>query len=327
MGVTYKEVVDNKLLSDEVIECIPSRCECGAPIEFTDSLRQIYCSNARCIYKVASRLEAMAKKLKVDGFGESTCITLCKEFGIISPYQVYLLDKKVQDGAKSSVSAFEKKINAICDKENRKVQLWEVVKLAGIPSIETTAYKIFEGYNSLTEAFDDIEKGQVPFIAERLGLRNAESSIMAVNIYNTLLEYKDELLFGEKQFEIYQPVGDTISIAITGGVRGYRNKSEFIKFINNRYNGRVNAMLASSVTQSIDILVADGDTSSNKFKTALNVNKKHLEKGLANGEFTQEDVGKYKNDLDIHPIGEKILITNSVGLIDKLDKKYKLGLE
>lgn len=322
MGVTLQEVVENHLLPDYILDCIPETCECGAPIEFTDTLRQIYCSNARCLYKVASRLEAMAKAMQSDGWGESTCITVCREFGMISPFQVFLLEDMLKQGRTSSVSAFPKKVENICDRKKRNVELWEVVRLAGIPSIETIAYKIFAGYNNLTEAFSDIEKGQVPFIAEKLGIKNVESGVMAVKVYNTLMEYKEELLFGETQFDIHKPAGQTIHIAITGGVYGFRNKSEFIKYINNRYNGKVNAMLMNSVTQKVDILIADGDSSSNKYRTAHRINDRYLETGLSKGEFTKDDVGKFLNPKDLHPVGEKIFITNSTDVIYRLDDVF-----
>ncbi len=319
MGVTYQQVVENNLLSQAVLDCIPETCECGAPIEFTDSLRQIYCSNPRCLYKVASRLEAMAKDMKADGFGESTCITLCREFGIVSPYQVFLLEKSVANGAVSTVPAFAKKVANICDMSKRRVKLWEVVKLAGIPNVGTIAYKIFDGYENLTAAFNDIEKGQVPFIAEKLGLKNAENGVMAVNVYNTLIEYKQEILFGETQFEIYKPEGKTLYIAITGGVQGFRNKSEYIQYINNRYPGKVNAMLMNSVTSQVDILIADGDSSSSKFRAATRINDKYLAAGLKDGLFAANEVGKFKSSRDMHPVGEKIFVTDSTLAIQRLD--------
>lgn len=322
MGVTLQEVRDNELLSEDVLNCIPETCVCGAPIEFTDSLRQIYCSNPRCYYKIASRLEAMAKAMKADGWGESTCVTICTEFKLVSPYQVFLLEDAIKKGCTSSVSAFQKKVDSICDPEKRKVELWQVVRLAGIPSIETIAYKIFNGYNNLTEAFNDIENGQVPFIAEKLGLKNADGSVMAVNVYNTLMQYKEELLFGETQFEIVRPTGQTLYMAITGGVNGFRNKSEFVSYIKARYNGKLNPMLMNSVTSQVDILIADGDTGSNKFKTATRLNSKYLEKGLVTGEFTAEEVGKFKSEKDLHPIGEKIFITDSQSVFERLDRVF-----
>lgn len=317
MGISLKEVLDNKLLSDELMACIPHHCECGAEIEFTESLRQIYCSNPDCFYKIASRLEAMAKHMKADGWGESTCIEVCKTFKLKSPYQVFLLEG---GNYKTSISAFDKKIASICDKERRKVELWEVVKFAGIPSIETIAYKIFNGYNNLSEAFADIERGQVAFIANKLGLKTSDGGVMAVNIYQTLLKYKEELLFGEKQFDIYKPSGKTVYLAITGGVSGYRNKSEFIAYLKERYKGKLNPMLLSSVSSQVDILIADGDTSSNKYKTAMRLNDKYLEKLLKSGECSKNDVGIFRKADDLHPVGEKILITNSTDVFNRLDK-------
>lgn len=322
MGISYKEVVENHLLSRDVMECIPPECECGSPIEFTDSLRQIYCSNAKCLYKVAARLEAMAELMQADGWGESTCVTVCREFGIISPYQVFLLEGRVKEGATSATSAFEKKVMSICATERRKVEIWEVVKLAGIPSIGTIAYKIFDGYDSLTDAFSDIERGQVPFIAEKLGLKNSENSVMAVTIYNTLIAYKTELLFGEQQFEIHKPVGQTVYFAITGGVYGFRNKSEYINHINTRYAGKINAMLMTNATSQVDILIADGDTSSNKYRTAIKINQKHIEKSIGLGLFSLSDVGKFLNATDLHPVGEKIFVTNSEEALERLDKVF-----
>lgn len=328
MGITLQEAIDNQLISEGVLNVIPHTCGCGSPIEFTDSLKQIYCSNPRCFYKVAARLEAMAKKLRgpngecCEGWGESTCVTVCKEYKLESPYQVFQLDKLVANGATSSTPAFEKKVASICNPELRKVELWKVVELAGIPSIESIAYKIFGGYHNFTEAYKDIEEGQVPFIAYKLGLKNSETSVMAVKVYKTLLDYKDEILYGEKQFDIYEPTGKTLYMCITGGVNGFRNKSEFVQYINKRYSGKINAMLMNSVTTQVEILVADGDTGSNKFKTATRLNSKYMEKGLEKGSFSQSELGKFKNPKDMHPVGELIYIATSKEVIDRLDKVF-----
>lgn len=293
MSITIQEVIDNELLDDDIIDCIPHECEeCGSEIEFTDTLKQIYCPNRMCALKVAARLEALAKKMKVDGWGYSTCLAVVRYFNLKSPYQVFLLNEYHEC---PDVAAFKKKVAAITDSSKRRVKLWECVTLAGIPSIDTIAYKIFDGYKNLDEAYKDIEKYQVPFIAEKLGIKNSDTGVMAVRVYNTLIEYKNELLFGESKFNIYEAEGEKLKIAITGGVYGYKNKSEFISYINSRYNGIINATLMNTVTAQLDILIADGDTSSNKFVKANKLN----ESGKAN-----------------------ILITDSLGLIKYLDEKY-----
>lgn len=291
MAISVLEAIDNGLLDVELAEIIPTHCEeCGSELMLTESLKQIYCDNRTCPTKVASRLEGMAKMMKADGWGESTCLQVVKSFGMVSPFQVFLL----QGRECPSVAAFDKKLAEICDANKRIIKLWEVVKYANIPSIDTVAFKIFDGYNSMEEAFDDIEEYGVALIAEKLGLRNAETGIMAVNIYSTLMEYKDELLFGESTFEVYNPSGEKLYMAITGGVYGYANKSEFVSYINQRYAGKVNAMLMNSVTREVDVLISDGGANSNKVKKAKKI---------------QEDGGKIK-------------IMDSQELIQYLDEKY-----
>lgn len=293
MGITRQEVYENELISDELLDIIPEICPvCGSEIEFTDSLKQIYCTNKRCSLKIAARLESMAKAMKADGWGESTCLEVVQYFNLKSPYQIFVVGEQGLNCP--YVSAFSKKIASICDPKKRKVKLWEVVRLAGIPSIETIAYKIFDGYSSLSEAYEDIEAYEVPFIADKLGLRNAETGVMAVNIYNTLMEYKGELLFGEQKFDVYTPTGIPMTIAITGSVEGYHNKGEFIQYINSRYAGKINAMLMNSVTSQVNVLIADNDTSSNKYRTACRLKEK----------------------------GAEIIITDSHGLIRILDEQF-----
>ena len=113
MGISLQEVIDNSLISEDILNNIPHTCTCGAPIEFTDSLRQIYCSNSKCFYKIAARLEAMAKTMKADGWGESTCIQVCQDFKLVSPYQVFLLEEYIKRGGTSTIPAFQKKLSLI----------------------------------------------------------------------------------------------------------------------------------------------------------------------------------------------------------------------
>lgn len=259
--ITREDVEDNELISAEVLEEIPDTCEyCGSPIVFTDTLKQIYCSNSKCKLKIAARLEAMAKNMNVDGFGDSTCLALCSQFGMVSPYQVFLLEGKEAEG----VSAFDKKISAMMNSEYRSCELWQMVSYGNIPGVDTIAFKLFSGYGTINEAYADFEKYQVPFIADKLGLKNSSTGVMAVNIYNTLMEYKAELQFGETKFRIKKVDNDRIIVAITGGVAGYANKSEFINSMNNKYDGKLSLMMKSSVTDDVSYLIHEGGTNALK---------------------------------------------------------------
>lgn len=269
MAITVLEAQENRLLDVDLAEIIPTHChECGTELMLTESLKQLYCPNRQCPTKVASRLEAMAKMMQVDGWGESTCLEVVRQFGMFSPFQVFLLIDKL-DSIKTE--SLKDKIRDICRDDVRTVKLWEVAKYANIPSIDTVAFKLFDGFDSMESAFKAFENSPITFVADRLGLRNAETGVMAYNIYQTLIEYKDELLFGESMFNVYNPGGEKLCMAITGGVVGFSNKSEFVNYINSRYNGKVNAVLMTSVTKEVQVLVADGDTSSNKYRRAMKI--------------------------------------------------------
>lgn len=303
MGFTYSEVLENGLLDKDVLAYVPRVCDgeygCGSELEFNDNLTQVYCPNRFCPHKIASRLEAMAKEMKADGWGISTCLDIVRAGKLISPAQIFLLENSNIDGRQFGIAALDKKMQSICDRSKRKVQLWQVVKLLNIPGLSMNSMKIFDGYNSMEEAYKDIESKQVLFIMERLGISSLnDSSSMATNIYYTLIEYKDEILFAEKQFDVFKPTGDILKIAITGGVFGYTNKSEFIRHLNEIGEGCFTASLMNTVSSSIDILVADGDTSSRKYRTACAVN----------------DKAGY----------EKIKILDGDGCINYLKNKYKI---
>jgi NAD-dependent DNA ligase len=288
MGIPYYTVAENRLLSREVMECVPDYCEtCGSEIEFTETLRQIFCPNRYCTDKVANRLENMAKFMQVDGWGESTCREVCYRFGLKSPYQVFLLEGKTCEG----VADFGNKLRDICSRNRRRVRLWEVVKYGSLPHIGTVAFKIFDGYSSLAEAYEDIERHEVAFIAYKLGISNNETGVMAANIFNILMEYKAELLFGEQQFDIIKPKGKTVVIVITGGVHGFTNKSEYIEYINRRYADKINAVLVGKVTRKTDVLISDDLQSSDNYQKAVALQER----------------------------GHKIIVTNSRDFLDILE--------
>lgn len=287
--ITRDVVEEEGLVDPEILMYVPETCDCGSPIIFTDSLKQIMCSNPRCMYKIASRLEAMAKAMQVDGFGESSCIEICNTFNLISPYQVFLLEGKSCPG----VAAFEKKINAMINSPARRCELWQMVSYGSIPGIDQIAYKIFGSYKTIDEAFQDIEKQQVPFIAELLGQKTGSVGVMAVNVYETLIKYKDELKFGENKFNIIHKTGDRLQIAITDSVIGYPNKSAYIKELNMNYEGQLTIVRLNSVTNEVSYLIADGDKNSSKYRKALKMQEKgHPIKIVTSQEF--KDILKEK---------------------------------
>ena len=282
MGIPIKDVEKNNLIPTDILKNIPKTCElCGLEIHFTRNLKQIYCPDEFCPGKIASRLYYMVNAIGVNGWDENTCREICKIFKLKSPYQVFLL----KDAQCDDIKGFNEKIQAIYEKKQREFELWEVVKLSGVPDLENIAYKLFYGFNKLEEVYEEIEKYQVVFIAEKLGLRNTKSSITAFKIYKTLLKYKNELYFGETQFNITVPEGEKFIIVIDSLKENYINPSEFINYINMKYRGKINAVLGGVVTKKTHVLVVDKEKSI-KYKIACRL----IEKGYDIKIVTSEEL-------------------------------------
>lgn len=259
--ITYQDVIDNELIDDEILEYIPRHCECGGEIEFTESLKQIACNNPKCFYKVASRLESMCKSLKVDGFGESSCVKICRDLKMISPFQALLIGNRTVDG----VSSFKSKIDNLISELKKPMELWEMVALCNIPGIDSISYKLFGKYSSIEDAYKDFEKYQVPYIASLLG---NSGGVMSANIYNMLMQYKAELQFAESECNIKKLNVPKISIAISETPSGFGTKASYVARLNEILNGKASILLSNTVTKEISYLVCSPTTNTGKVKKA-----------------------------------------------------------
>ena len=259
--ITYQDVIDNELIDDEILEYIPRHCECGGEIEFTESLKQIACNNPRCYYKVASRLENMCKSLKVDGFGESSCVKICRDLKMISPFQALLIGNRTVDG----VASFKSKIDNLISELKKPMELWEMVALCNIPGIDSISYKLFGKYSSIEDAYRDFEKYQVPYIASLLG---NSGGVMSANIYNMLMQYKAELQFAESECNIKKLNVPKISIAISETPTGFGTKASYVARLNEILNGKASILLSNTVTKEISYLVCSPTTNTGKVKKA-----------------------------------------------------------
>lgn len=259
--ITYQDVIDNELIDDEILEYIPRHCECGGEIEFTESLKQIACNNPRCYYKVASRLENMCKSLKVDGFGESSCVKICRDLKMISPFQALLIGNRTVDG----VASFKSKIDNLISELKKPMELWEMVALCNIPGIDSISYKLFGKYSFIEDAYKDFEKYQVPYIASLLG---NSGGVMSANIYNMLTQYKAELQFAESECNIKKLNVPKISIAISETPTGFGTKASYVARLNEILNGKASILLSNTVTKEISYLVCSPTTNTGKVKKA-----------------------------------------------------------
>lgn len=283
------ELIENQYeleLPEKFVNLLPEYCPtCGAPMSISPTLTGLQCSNPRCSDKMVMRIRALCNDLGILGFGESNIEKFIDTWHPTNPMDIFEWSEMetalLYDGASEKVSDnIRSQI-----KEKNKMLLWEYVMFCNIPNIRTSAIKIFKGYKTLEEAFEDIENpmtGGVSFIQDKLGInKEDEVSLQAVKVYESLMNYKEDLIEGIKFVNIVD-LSDVreLNVVCSDQVgHGFNKKSEFYAYINNKYADKVHVNFLPSVTKNIDYLVwagADGSPAryTSKVKTVEGYNAK-----------------------------------------------------
>ena len=269
-------------LPERFVEILPSTCEeCGSPLAISEVMTGLHCSNPRCKNKVVMRIRAICRDLGIVDFGESTISKFIDYYEVTNPLNFFDLREGMILSDEVSDKVSKKVIDQLVRK--KKFLLWEFVQVANLPYIRTSARKIFQGYNTLEEAYDDIEEGGVEFIQHKLGITKEDTvSLQAMKIYTTLMEYKDDLLEGEECVEIIKLEGkkelNVVCSDQVGG--GFNKKAEFYAYVNETFGDKVHVNFLSSVSKSIDYLVwAGADGSPARYTSKVQKVERYKEKG------------------------------------------------
>lgn len=258
-----KKNYDDYNLPLEFVECLPDTCpDCGYPLEMSETLTGLRCSNPRCKSKLLMRIKAVCKDLNILYFGESAIEKFINMYEPTSPLDIFELQEGMILGEGISPEMSNKVISQI--KSKNSFLLWELVQLANIPFVRTSARAIFQEYKTFEDAYRDIEKGGVQFIQEKLGInKNGEVSVQATKIYVSLMEFKDDLFAAEKDVNIISTEGlQELNVVCSDQVGGgFTKKPEFYTYVKEHYSDRVHVNFLSSVNKNIDYLIwagADG---------------------------------------------------------------------
>lgn len=225
----------------EFVSVLPAVCPvCGAPTEMSEVLTRLHCSNPRCPDKVAMRIKAICQKLGILGFGESTISDFVDMYGVTNPLNMFNLSLGMEISDRLSQETADKIIVQIEAKKD--FQLWEYVQIAQLPYVQTTAKSIFGEFSSLEDAYMAIEEGGVSYIQQKLGLAGDENgiSIRAMQVYNSLIEYKDDLFECLPDVNIISTEGKTeINLYCSdkaGG--GFKHKKDFYNYIEKEFGDK-----------------------------------------------------------------------------------------
>lgn len=272
-------------LPQEFYDCLPRYCEdCGYPLEMTEVLTQLHCSNPRCPSKVAQRLVSICNSLGVKGMGEAVALKWVKSMGIQNPLLIFGYEPDV-DGQMAidvSLETSNKIVSQLNDK--KKFTLAEYVRIANLPNIQMSAFSLFGEYDDLTEAYKAIESGGVEYIRDRLNIKEKgteDISVRAVKVYESLMTFKDDLFQGLNYVEILPintPEMTTIKAVCSSDVGdGFKTKADFYATCNNLYKN-IHIEFGNSVTKQTQYLVWAGANGrpapvTNKVKKARGYNE------------------------------------------------------
>lgn len=286
-------------LPERFADILPEFCDtCGAPMEISDTLTGLHCSNPRCSNKMVMRIRTLCQDLGILRFGESTIEKFIDYYGPTSPMDIFELEEGMCLAPDVSPKISADVISQI--KKSRKMQLWEYVMFSNIPFVRTSAMKIFSGYKTIEDAFADIESGGIAFIQKKLDLSDLTVSVQAIKVYNSLMEYRDDLIAGVKDVEIIDMSDKiTLKVVCSDQVGGrFNKKAEFYAYVNNTFADKLHCDFLPSVNKNIDYLVwAGADGSAARYTSKVKKVEGYNEKGCNIPIVTAEQFIKIVEDL------------------------------
>lgn len=315
MSISFEEALNNDIISQSTYDMLPKVCRCGSPLLFSDSLREIKCSNPKCKEALATRLKAFADYNNLS-LTYDDCYLLTERLNIVSPYQLIMLKDAVANKLITTADILKiyKVTDEITEVVNSEFYIYQLIEMCGIHDISRVAYKIASGFNTMDELYNEVDNTQVAFINDRLGITTSDSCTLSLEIYNMLLKIKEELYLGEALLNI-KTYSNRLHIVFCDTVCPYVNKSELLSYLNNKFS--YTFVHRSLIDDSTDILVKHLDCTTSRYRNARLINDKYVAEQVNNNELKLSEVGTPVEG-QLKPRGTKIYITGIEELIKRL---------
>lgn len=263
----------------EFFDQLPDSCpSCGYPTVIRPALTQLSCSNVRCPVKVSARIVAIFKKMGVLGIGQANAERMVATYDFTNPLDVLDYAKgSPQEGYYPVYEGSNMNLNIAVADGVRKflakpMTLSEYVTLAYLPGVQESASAVFSGFDTLEDAYEAIEQGGVAFIQNKLGIDPDTISLRAGQVYETLMEFKTDLLEMQDRVTFITNLGSMTTL------RMCISDSAGAPFVSKRdFQNTVDAIVTpkgiriewkSSVTKNLDYLIHGGGRYTNKLAAA-----------------------------------------------------------
>lgn len=222
-------------------------CECGSERIITTNLRTMQCADPRCPVKQALALSNLFSNFDCKGVGEAVCKRVYLEveqtnkkrieegaeplLKTKSYLEILTLDSSIYSMSFVNSAAGETFLSYVDWIKTRKLTFPQMISMLGLPELETSAIKLFNGINTFAELKSQIlQAGGISNFCEQKGFHDAMKKYW---LYVSLEDiYLASLIFAQS----IRPVGlMDEQICITGSIypNGERmTKKAFIEYCN-----------------------------------------------------------------------------------------------
>lgn len=276
----------DSLIPSIFYDSLPMVCpieSCRYPIQITEVLTKTSCTNPRCPGRVTQRLVTLANSLGVKDLGVARAGKFVERFNIKNPMLIFRYEPDI-DGSideRISIELCNKIVNQF--QQRKSMTLTEYVSYSNLPHIQTSAVAIFGYYDDLERAYLDITSGGLDWVRQKLSIiKDGDVSLRALNVYSSLMTYKEDLLNTVKDVNIIR--------TNTGGVRkitavcsdrvghSFATKAEFYSVVNN-LDSRVHVEFLNAFKSDIDYLIwAGADGTPARYTPKVQKTEKHNSK-------------------------------------------------
>lgn len=252
-------------LPQEFLDVLPESCPyCSSDMLVNEALTELVCINTRCRSKVVQRMMAIAKDLGILGLGESLATKFVNAYRLTNPLN--LLDASPDLQLAKMSAAFMTVAQQVEKLKDQTFTLGEYVKLANVPHLRTHALRLLSGYSDLSKFYEDMENGGIAFVQDRLGIREGSISIRSKNIYETLMEFKEDLFEGLELVNVQNLDSvQTLTVCISDSAgEPFLSKKDFMNQVHAIPGFHVT--FVDSVNKNIDALIWGGGRHTSKVK-------------------------------------------------------------
>lgn len=318
MSITYLDVQHNNLIDNRVLGVLPSKCDCGNTIEFSESLKEISCTSDTCASGLEYRIDRFCTVFKVP-LSKESAKSLIEKASLLSPYQLMLIPDGLNVGQLLSLGVTEadEVVERLKELKERPTKLGEILLGSGIDTFDFISDKLTDGIYTFGELFSELDKSQLSFVTERLGAFGSAAALGTV-IIDSLNSIKEELLLADQLFNLWEEPKKVMRIAFCDNAKPFLNRAELLEYLNNSYK-EYKFVLDVSITEKTDVLILNANSSNSKLRDAHIINDMYSKELVNEHNVNLRQLGEF-NDSDIKPLGSKVFVASTEQFMSRLNK-------